>query len=297
MMRSRATGILLIVVSAVAFGATAIFARFAYAAGADTYTLLFLRFAIASVVLLFIMGIRRAPLPPRAILVKLALLGGILRVGQGLTYFIGLTLTTASLMSLLLYLYPSLVALLAAIFLGAHLTTRSIGAILLALVGTTITIGPTGHVSSLGVIMGLSTAVIYAAYILLSSRVTAEAGAITSATVIGVAAAVVFGCIAALHGVHLPRTIGGWLAILAIALISTVLGTLTFFAGMQRVGPTDASTLSTLEPAVTVGLAAAFLGERLAPAQLFGGVLILAAVLLLTRATMRTKPIEAIADP
>jgi hypothetical protein len=39
----RATGLLFIVASAVAFGAMAIFARFAYADGVDTWTLLALR--------------------------------------------------------------------------------------------------------------------------------------------------------------------------------------------------------------------------------------------------------------
>ena len=40
----RLTGILLIVLSAASFGTLAIFGRYAYAAGMDTFTLLFLRF-------------------------------------------------------------------------------------------------------------------------------------------------------------------------------------------------------------------------------------------------------------
>ena len=57
-----------------------------------------------------------------------------------------------------------------------------------------------------------------------------------------------------------------------------------YFAGLTRIGPTRASTLSTVEPAVTVALAAIFLGERIAPMQMAGGALILAAVVLLARA-------------
>jgi drug/metabolite transporter (DMT)-like permease len=53
------------------------------------------------------------------------------------------------------------------------------------------------------------------------------------------------------------------------------------------VGATQASTLSTVEPVVTVGLAAVVLDERIAAVQLAGGALILAAVLLLARATGR----------
>jgi len=58
-------------------------------------------------------------------------------------------------------------------------------------------------------------------------------------------------------------------------------------AGLKRVGPTDASMLSTLEPVVTVILAAEVLGERLRPLSLAGGALILAAVLLLAQSELR----------
>ena len=54
----------------------------------------------------------------------------------------------------------------------------------------------------------------------------------------------------------------------------------TFFAGLERVGPSKASTLSTLEPVVSVGLAILVLGEALNPFQILGGGLILAAVLV-----------------
>ena len=54
-----------------------------------------------------------------------------------------------------------------------------------------------------------------------------------------------------------------------------------FFAGLRRVGASEAAILSTFEPVVTVALAYAVLGERLAPAQLLGGGLVLAAVVLL----------------
>jgi len=62
---------------------------------------------------------------------------------------------------------------------------------------------------------------------------------------------------------------------------------LTFLAGLKLIGLTDASMLSTLEPVVTVLLAALLFGEILRPVTLLGGGLILAAVLLLTRSQLR----------
>ena len=71
--------------------------------------------------------------------------------------------------------------------------------------------------------------------------------------------------------------------IAGIALVSTVAAITLFFAGLERVGPTRASTLSTIEPVCTVLLAALLLDERIAPIQLAGGALILGAVVLLAR--------------
>ena len=50
----------------------------------------------------------------------------------------------------------------------------------------------------------------------------------------------------------------------------------TFFAGMERIGATRASILSTVEPVVTIGCSALLLGERLSCLQGFGAILVLA---------------------
>ncbi len=52
---------------------------------------------------------------------------------------------------------------------------------------------------------------------------------------------------------------------------------------MARLGAADAATLSTLEPVVTVLLAAIFLGETVGGWQIAGGGIILAAVIVLAR--------------
>jgi drug/metabolite transporter (DMT)-like permease len=89
------------------------------------------------------------------------------------------------------------------------------------------------------------------------------------------------------NGPHLPATGAGWVIIGSMALVATVLPVVTFLAGLERIGPTNAAMLSTLEPVVTVALAAWLLGEMLKPVTLLGGGLILVAILLLTRSELR----------
>jgi drug/metabolite transporter (DMT)-like permease len=83
----------------------------------------------------------------------------------------------------------------------------------------------------------------------------------------------------------------GWLACLAV--VSTVAAISLFFAGLERVGPTMASILSTVEPLVTVLLAFLVFGERLGAIQLLGGALVLAAVVPATIAASAARPATA----
>jgi drug/metabolite transporter (DMT)-like permease len=62
-----------------------------------------------------------------------------------------------------------------------------------------------------------------------------------------------------------------------------------FFAGLERVGPTTASILSTVEPVVTVLLAFVAFGEVLSTPQLLGGALVLGAVLVLHDKAIRRR--------
>jgi drug/metabolite transporter (DMT)-like permease len=280
---NRRLGMILIIISAASFGVMPVFARLAYDAGADPITVLFLRFAIAAVAMNLIMIVSRKPYPRGLILLKLILLGAIAYVVESLTYFLALELASPGLVALLLYIYPALVTALAAIFLKEHLTRVKIIALFLALSGTALTIRITSGGSLLGILLGIAAAVDYAIYILLGGRIVRHSGSMGSTTVIITSTAGVYAGIVAMRGMTYPTTSTGWIAIIAIALISTVLAFFTFFAGLKRIGPTSASTLSTFEPIVAVVLAAIVLGETISPFQILGGVLILAAVVLLAR--------------
>jgi drug/metabolite transporter (DMT)-like permease len=70
-------------------------------------------------------------------------------------------------------------------------------------------------------------------------------------------------------------------------LVATVIPVTTFLAGLDRIGATNAAMVSTLEPVVTVLLAAWLLDEVLPPGAILGGALILVAVLLLAGGEMR----------
>lgn len=210
------------------------------------------------------------------------LLGGVGYVGQSFSYFTALTLASASLVSLLLYLYPALVTLLAAAVLKQRIDAFTLGALGLALAGSALVIGVGGGGKPLGIALGLAAAFIYAVYIVIGSSVTPRAGAVPSTTIVILAAAVVFCVVALLQRPSFPGNVGGWAAAVAVAALS-VAAIVSFFEALEILGPADASTISTFEPVVTVILAWWALNETISIVQLVGGAMILAAVVMLAR--------------
>lgn len=286
-MSLRWRGFLWVALSAAGFGAMAIFAKLAYRDGVSLTTLLYLRFLLAGSVLA-LWGIARGMrLPQGRDLWLLIGMGALGYVGQAYCYFAALRHASAGLVALLLYLYPAIVTLFAALLLGRQIGTRRGWAVSVALLGTALTVGGDLDSGWLGIALGVGAALIYSVYILVGEGVMQRVRPLAAATVVMLSAAVVYAGAASFEGLSLPASLDGWLAIGAIALFSTLLAILGFFKGMERLGATDASTLSTMEPLITLLLAAWVLDEVVTEYQLAGGVLILAAVVYLVRCQQR----------
>lgn len=286
----RFTGILLIGISAASFGTLAIFGRFAYADGMDTFTVLFLRFGLSAAFMTFLLILRKEPYPRGRILAQLIGMGAIGYVGQSFLYMTAIKYASAGLVALLLYLYPFFVAVLSVIFLHEKLTRTKIIALVLALVGAALTVGPVSG-QLIGAVMAIVAALIYSIYIIIGTNVMKHVSPVQSSAVIFASAGAVYGMLTFVNGAHFPTGEAGWFAVLGIIFISTIIPVNTFLAGLDRIGPTNAAMLSTIEPIVTVLLSTWLFGDQLLPIVLVGGGLILTAVVLLTRSELQTKEI------
>jgi drug/metabolite transporter (DMT)-like permease len=280
-------GALFCLASAAAFGAMGILGKLAYDEGATVGTLLATRFVLAAAMFwLFVAcsgGARNLrALSRRDVSIALAL-GAVGYGAQAGGYFAALERLDASLLSLLVYTYPAIVAV-TAIALGRESASRRT-AVALALASTGLVLvlagAAAGALDALGTVLGLGAAVVYSAYILISSGVAARVGPLALSTLVCTGAAMTLTLAGFATGDLDPGSVSAagfaWLS--GLAVVSTVGAVALFFAGLQRVGPTAASILSTLEPVVTVVLAFVVFGESLGPAQLAGGALVLSAVL------------------
>jgi drug/metabolite transporter (DMT)-like permease len=275
---SETRGLALVALSTLAYGIQPLFGKAAYAAGVAPLTLLAWRYLIALVCLELL---ERGPRPPLATRLRLWAVGSVFVVNS-VAYFNALEALPASVTALLLYSYPVIVALLAALVGVEALTWRSLVASIAAFTGCALTAGGLGLSAGLparGVAWALVAAAVYASFVVLSSRFGADVGARVQALHL-MQVSTLLCCVMALlgPGFSVPADAKAVLSIVAMAVVSTIVSMTAFLAGMAIVGPSRAAVLSSLEVLVTLVLAFLLLGERLSPPQWAGAALILGAV-------------------
>jgi drug/metabolite transporter (DMT)-like permease len=303
--RRRLVGVGLVLVSACAFGSGALFGKPAYATGIDWLVVSSWRFllgAVASWIWVLASGPRRAALRTiarPAVAASLAL--GLLYLGNSGTYYAGLETVDASLASLIVYIYPALVAVLT-LRVGQPLEgRRAWGALAFALVGVVLAVGgidPGAAPPLDGLLLVIASPVIYSVWIVLAARLSGErrstdtgtppegsigdATAAASALMMSATAAGYWVLALAVGRPVLPAEIpaAAWPNLVGIGVVATFVAIQTFYAGTRRIGAAQASLVSTIEPIWTISMAALLLGESLGPIQLGGGALILVGVVI-----------------
>lgn len=297
--------------SAACFGAMAIFGKLAYAAGVSPGALLLLRFTVAAVLLGLLLALRPGLRTTSAVsgspagtsrvrLVVTALgLGAVGYATQATLYFSALQRIDASLVALVLYTYPALVTVAAAALGREALTPGRLAALVVASAGTVLVLLGAGgfSVDRTGVALAFGAAVTYTGYILVADTAVHRLSPVVLAALVmtGASAALAVRSIAT-GGIDLRFGSAGWVWIACIAVMSTVMAMLAFFAGLRRTGPSTAAILSTFEPVVTTALAALTLNEFLTPVQLVGGLIVLSSVAVLQLRPQR-RPVASPPEP
>jgi len=276
-------GIALVLVSAAGFGTLGVLGELAATAGLSIPTVLSFRFLLATLVVWLVLGARGQfrLLRGRSLAVGVAL-GAVGYATMSGLFFWGLEFMTAGLVGIVLYTYPVFVVAAAALGLDEPVTRRTVGALGAALAGVALVTGADPAGADLrGIVIVLGAAVVYAGYITASrsALATVDPQVLTAHVLPGAAATyLAFGT--ATGRLAAPATDYEWALVVAIAVVATALPIFTFFAGLERIGASRASIVSTAEPVVTLLLGAAVLHEPITPLTVVGGALVLGGVLL-----------------
>jgi drug/metabolite transporter (DMT)-like permease len=271
-------GLGLSVLSAAFFGTLAILAKLGYEQGAGSIPLLAGRFTVAGVLLLlFHLVTRRAIVPDRRVVLRIALLGGLGYAFEASLFFAALTRAPAGVVSLIFFSYPLFTNVLALVTGLEKFKPRVLFALALGSVGVAFVFSVSGA-DTIGLLLALGAALSVAIYFLAAQVVTRGVPATLGATWTSVGAAVSLSIAALVSGQRFPA---GAIPPAAALGVATVLSFVALYAAIARIGSSKSSIAQMFEPVVTVLLAAMFLSEPITWRIALGAGLIVAALPLL----------------
>ena len=288
--RSILTGLALAVTGSALFSGKAIVVKLAYRYGVDPLTAIALRMAFAAplFVVAYWWAARGAPPLTRGDHGRLLILGVLGYYLASYLDFLGLQHVTAALERLILFLNPTIVLLISAIFLAKRIRRLDWIALSIAYAGIVLAfwhdVRLEGGRIGLGSALVFGSAVCYAIYLVVGGELVRRLGAIrlTSYAMCVSSAAVMahFLVMNPLSSLEQPAPVY-WLSLLN-ATLCTVLPVFATMLAIERIGAGRASMAAMVGPIATIGLAFVFLGEPVSGWQLAGTVLVLAGVYVLT---------------
>lgn len=284
---NRRSALVVVIVSAACFGTLAILTEFAYAEGIQPLPLLTWRFALVTALMAAYLAVRQ----PRALLegardwpqyAALSLTG---YGAASICFFYALRFTSAPVVAVLLYTYPAMVSVFAALSGAERFTRTRALALVFTFAGCALVVGladQSVRVSLPGIALGLGAAAGYSVFNLLSHSIVGRRGRLVVMTYTFGISALGTAAITLLAGQTLsPR---GWtpelLALIgAIVLVPTFIAVVLYLQGIRSLGAPQAAIVSTTEPLFTIALAALLLPDgRLTWTQLAGAVLVVLGV-------------------
>jgi drug/metabolite transporter (DMT)-like permease len=260
----------------------------------------FLRFAIASVVLLVITRLAggKLPRPSGKQWLLLALLGATGVFGYNIFFFTGLHSINAGRASLIIAGTPLVITLLATIFLGELLTPRRFCGILLSLAGAAVVIsnGHPGIILTAGFGPGemalLGCVASWAAYSLIGRMVLTALSPLAAVCYSSIIGTLLLCWPALQEGLlrKLPAlSMTDWANLAYLGVCGTALGFFWYYRGIKKIGAMRAGVFINLVPLFALLLAWLLLDETIHPVVLGGGILVLTGVTL-TNSTGRKWP-------
>ena len=291
--RNRTTGVILAASGAGLFSLKGVVMKLAFAEGIGVSQLLTLRMAFSLPVYLVIGVVAFTRMREKPVARWWLAAGGLGLMSYYLSSWLnfeGLRYVSAQLERLILYIYPTMVALMSWVFLKDRITKRHVIALVLAYAGVAILfgaeIGHQGPNAWLGGGLIFAGAFIYAVYVTASKPVIKRLGS-TMFTAFGMSiASIAFlthsGIEMAFHAPPPVTANGYWLA-LTLAIFCTVIPSFMIAEAISRIGPGPMSAVGGIGPVVAAWAAVAILNEPFVWPHAVAMALTIAGVWLLAR--------------
>jgi drug/metabolite transporter (DMT)-like permease len=288
----RAIGVAMALAGVMCFSLRPILIKLAYGYVVDPITLLALRMIFALPFFLAAAAwvgrdAKRAPLTRRDAW-AIVMLGFVGYYFSSFVDFLGLQYISAGLGRLILFVYPTLVVILSAVFLHKRASARELVALGITYSGIALVMANTVKGVNRDLVLGASlcfaSAAGYAVYLVASSQVVQRVGSMRfTAYAMSVASGfciLQFLLLRPLSALAMPVQVYG-LAI-AMAILATVLPVFITTEALKRIGANQVALFGALGPVTTLFFGWVGLDETMTPVQLAGAALVLAGVVLVT---------------
>ena len=288
-----------LILSAVFWGGTFVAGR-QLAPLIDPYSAAFLRFAVASLVLLtwLYWQLGRFPVISLRQSGAVILLGSTGILAYNLLFFSGLQTVEAGRAALIIALNPVIIALASAWLFAERLTLQRALGIGLSVLGAILVIGK-GDLPGLfhsgvglGELLLLGCVVSWVLYTLIGKRLLRNISPLVAVTYSSVAGTFMLGMLFAWRGgasADALTDIAVWANIVYLALFGTVLAFVWFYKGVHAFGAARAGQFINLVPVSGVCFGAWLLDERITVSLLAGGLLVVGGLWLANRTSHREK--------
>lgn len=289
-LRSAYIGVACALAGAITFSAKTIIVKLAYRHGVDPITLLALRMLIALpffVLMAWWAGAVHLEKRDWLTVIGLGCVGYYL---GSLLDFSGLQYISAGMGRLILFLYPTIVVLMSAVFLKQPIRLRHVMSLLLSYGGIALVFSEeiklSGALSTLllGAALVFASAVTTALYYVAGSRYVQKMGSVRYTAYASISAS--FFVIAHFMALNSPATLAVPQPVLMLAVVmaifSTVLPLWLIAEGLKRIGANQVALVGCVGPISTMLFGQAFLGEAITGVQWVGAVLVMAGVLIIS---------------
>lgn len=286
---SKALGVFFAVIAAIGFSGKAVLVKLAYLDGIDAISLLALRmlFSVPIFLLAAAWSNRRSTSHLNRkdwlLIIVLGILGYYL---SSLFDFMGLAYISAGLERLILFLYPTMVLLLSALFFRRRIHAYQVVAIALCYSGILLAYLHEGALNSsnpaLGAFLVFLGSLTYAGYLIGTGEMIHRIGAMRfTAYAMLVASIATLAQFALTHNALdlIDQTPRVYMLSVLMAVFSTILPVFLLSAGIKSIGAGNAAMIGSIGPIATIAMAAYFLGEPVTLFQILGSALVLIGVL------------------
>ncbi|MCK4257872.1 MAG: DMT family transporter [Halanaerobiales bacterium] len=280
-MQKSTKGSLQIILSSMCFGTLPLLTKIAYKGGANATTILTIRFTIASILIWSYLIWTKTKIKTNFKQLAVFATASIFGFGiMAFCYFSSFHYISSSMSAMILFTYPIIVNYLSLIFFKTPITKSKIIALILVIVGAITMSWGQVNFQPLGIFLAVLTTILYSLYIIfLGSSLTygQEPKILTSFIILFSALFfLIFGGIN--NYIDLNISLTAWLALIFMAVISTVFAILVFYAGVQKVGSSLSSILGGVEPITAFFLGIILLGEKAGIHEWLGALLIVIGV-------------------